>query len=108
MSKILEIRSRYIHHFPDSYEREASDRCYLGLALCGECGELANQIKKEIRDGVYRTAKIQDEIADVRLYLELLAKLYFIEGDKLDQQVEKKLQRRVKEIIEMKESKREQ
>lgn len=69
----------------------AEDQRFLALALCGEAGELANMVKKQWRDGADLSEEIKDEIADVRVYLELLAKCFGIEGDKLDQRVEQKL-----------------
>lgn len=68
-----------------------SDERFLTLGLCGEVGELANMIKKRWRDGVDLTEEIRDEIADVRIYLELLAKLFNIEGEKLDEQCIQKM-----------------
>lgn len=76
------------HLFP-AYSN--TDERFLALALCGEVGELANFIKKRWRDGLDLTEEIRDEIADVRVYLELLAKCFGIEGDKLDQRVQQKL-----------------
>lgn len=76
------------HLFP-AYTNE--DERFLALALCGEAGELANMIKKRWRDGADLSEEIKDEIADIRVYLELLAKCFGIEGEKLDAQVESKL-----------------
>lgn len=78
------------HLFP-AYASE--DERFLALALCGEAGELANFIKKRWRDDADLTEEIRDEIADIRVYLELLAKCFGIEGDKLDQRVKDKLQK---------------
>ena len=76
------------HLFP-AYSN--SDERFLALALCGEAGELANMIKKRWRDGVDLSEEIRDEIADIRVYLELVAKCFNIEGAKLDARVETKL-----------------
>ncbi len=79
-----------VHLFP-AYTNQ--DERFLALALCGEVGELANFIKKRWRDGAAFDEEIRDEIADIRIYLELLAKCFGIEGDKLDQRVADKLTR---------------
>ena len=76
------------HLFP-AYS--STDERFLALALCGEAGELANIIKKRWRDGVDLRAEACEEIADIRVYLELLAKCFGIEGEKLDRCVERKL-----------------
>lgn len=69
----------------------SQDERFLALALCGEAGELANMIKKRWRDDVDLSDEIRDEIADIRVYLELLAKVFGIEGEKLDERVKSKL-----------------
>lgn len=106
MSKILELRDDILQRLPDDVERKyrktESDPYFLALALCGETGELANILKKKWRgDSGDRVAVavIRDEIADIRVYLELLAKFYGIEGDKLDQHVAAKLSRVVKRYL---------
>ena len=76
------------HLFP-AYSN--TDERFLALALCGEAGELANYIKKRWRDGSDFSEEIRDEIADIRVYLELLAKCFGIEGEKLDARVQQKL-----------------
>lgn len=83
------------HLFP-TYS--STDERFLALALCGEAGELANMIKKRWRDGADLTAEIREEIADIRVYLELLAKVFGIEGDKLDAEVETKLKKVVEKF----------
>ena len=69
------------------------DERFLALALCGETGELANMIKKRWRDNVDLSEEIKDEIADIRIYLELIAKCFNIEGSKLDSRVQNKLRK---------------
>lgn len=55
------------------------DAMFFGLALAGEVGELCNLIKKQYRDGVNKRSEIADEIADVLIYLDLLAARYDID-----------------------------
>lgn len=42
---------------------------YLSVAIMGECGEVCNVYKKELRDGVSRTDKIKDELGDIFWYI---------------------------------------
>ena len=81
------------HLFP-AYSN--TDERFLSLAICGEVGELANMIKKRWRDGADLKEEIRDEIADIRVYLELIAKCFDIEGSKLDERVQQKLEKVVK------------
>lgn len=46
---------------------------YTALGLAGEAGEVANKIKKHIRDGVCNFDDIADEIGDVLWYCAMLA-----------------------------------
>ena len=66
-----------------------ADTRFLALALCGEAGELANLIKKGWRGyvGDFKPA-IQKELADVRIYLHLLATALQVD---LDEAVNEKL-----------------
>lgn len=75
-----------------------TDERFLALALCGEAGELANLIKKRWRDDAWLVDEIREEICDVRVYLELLAKCFDIEGEKLDKAVEEKLKKVAKKF----------
>ncbi len=86
---MFELHKRMTAHLFPTYS--STDERFLALALCGEAGELANFIKKRWRDGADFSEEIRDEIADIRVYLELLAKCFGIEGEKLDQRVEAKL-----------------
>jgi len=58
---------------------------FLTLALCGECGELANLIKKHWRGDQVQLPEVdpavREELADIRVYLHLLAKALHIDLD---------------------------
>ena len=86
---LYELHEKMTAHLFPAYSN--TDEKFLALALCGECGELANMIKKRWRDGVDMSAEIREEIADIRVYLELMAKCFGIEGEKLDEEVKAKL-----------------
>lgn len=86
---IFELHQKMTGHLFPSYSN--TDERFLALALCGECGELANMIKKRWRDGVDLSAEIREEIADIRIYLELLAKCFDVHGEKLDEEVYRKM-----------------
>jgi NTP pyrophosphatase (non-canonical NTP hydrolase) len=89
MVGIFELHEKMTSHLFPAFSNQ--DERFLALALCGEAGELANMVKKRWRDNVDLTEEIRDEIADVRVYLELLAKCFDVEGEKLDTRVQLKL-----------------
>ena len=88
---IFELHEKLTAGLFPSYSNE--DERFLALALCGEAGELANLIKKRWRDGADLSEEVCDEIADIRVYLELLAKCFGIESEKLDLRVKQKLEK---------------
>jgi NTP pyrophosphatase (non-canonical NTP hydrolase) len=91
---IFALHEKMTAHLFPAYSN--TDERFLALALCGEVGELANMIKKRWRDSADLTEEIREEIADIRVYLELIAKCFGIEGDKLDACVVSKLEKVVK------------
>lgn len=62
---------------------------YVTLGLVGEAGEIANKVKKVIRDG-RSTDGIADELGDVLWYLAVLAETL---GEDLGQIADKNLQK---------------
>jgi NTP pyrophosphatase (non-canonical NTP hydrolase) len=89
MVNLYELHQKMTAHLFPAYSN--TDERFLALALCGEAGELANLIKKRWRDDAWLVDDIREELADIRIYLELLAKCFDIEGEKLDRQVQEKL-----------------
>ena len=63
--------------FPD--EDPTLAIAYLSLGLCGEAGEVANKIKKFIRDGTNSYDDLADELGDVLWYIAVLA--HYLEAD---------------------------
>jgi NTP pyrophosphatase (non-canonical NTP hydrolase) len=55
---------------------------FLALAICGEAGELANLIKKMWRGDKVDPEQIKDEIADIRIYLEHIARQLDLDLDR--------------------------
>lgn len=126
-NRILDYRNTIIDQLPVSYRITSEDERFLALALCGEAGELANLIKKRWRDGpqpecpnchdankhgdyqgptcevcdgkgyIDHVEAIRDEIADVRIYLELLARLFDVDGDKMEDRAIDKFRRVVEQ-----------
>lgn len=47
---------------------------YCALGLTGEAGEVAEKLKKYIRDGVFETALIAKELGDVLWYVARMSK----------------------------------
>lgn len=88
---IFDLHEALTAHLFPTYSN--MDVRFLTIALCGETGELANLVKKQWRDGVDLSEEIKDELADIRIYLELLAKCFDIEGAKLDNRVRNKLEK---------------
>lgn len=55
---------------------------FFALAICGEAGELANLVKKRWRGEEVDPNDIRDEIADIRIYIEHLARHLHIDLDR--------------------------
>jgi NTP pyrophosphatase (non-canonical NTP hydrolase) len=75
---LYELHERMTGHLFPAYSN--TDERFLALALCGEAGELADMMFK---DTTFNIDEARDEVADCRVYLELIAKCFGIEGDKL-------------------------
>jgi phosphoribosyl-ATP pyrophosphohydrolase len=72
----LRMRADSRHWFPRLHSSEASDvplHMHYTLGLIGEAGEVANVVKKINRDGAMAVDGLAPELADVLIYLLLLA-----------------------------------
>lgn len=58
-----QIEAYKFAQYPEDYKE------YLSVAIMGECGEVCNVYKKELRDGVARTEKMVDELGDIFWYI---------------------------------------
>lgn len=73
------------------------DKRFLALALAGEVGELANYVKKEWRgDAEDHTDHIIKELADINIYLDLLACCFNVDLDKVTEAKLKEVEKRWK------------
>jgi NTP pyrophosphatase (non-canonical NTP hydrolase) len=52
---------------------EAYKVIYPTLGLCGEAGEVAEKVKKQVRDGNFNRCEVAKELGDVLWYLANLA-----------------------------------
>jgi NTP pyrophosphatase (non-canonical NTP hydrolase) len=89
--EMVELHRRMTAHLFPAFSSE--DERFLALALCGEAGELANIVKKRWRDGVDMTAEAREEIADIRVYLALIAKCFGLDEQGINDEVARKLRK---------------
>src|SRR5215467_5352045 len=68
---------------------------YLGLGLAGEAGEVANHIKKLLRDGKLETGRFTEELGDVIYYWACLCVASGQKPSSLLEKSHEKIMRRV-------------
>ena len=71
---------RYQNYAAKTLQKNYSD-VFFALGLCGESGEVANLVKKQVRDGVDHRERILEECGDCLWYLTMLC-------EKLDSSLE--------------------
>lgn len=54
--------------YPNAGEGSAQALAYVALGLCGEAGEVAEKIKKLLRDGNFNQEDVLKELGDVEWY----------------------------------------
>lgn len=89
MIDIYYLHEKMTAHLFPAYSN--TDERFLALALAGEVGELCNMIKKRWRDGVDLSDEIKDELADIRVYHILVARIFGMDQAALDERVQQKL-----------------
>ena len=79
------VHQRFVARAQASGKLRSEDEVihFLALAICGEAGELANLIKKKWRGDEIDDSEIVDEMADIRIYLEHLARLLNVDLDRV-------------------------
>ena len=71
------MKTEVYNNFVEKMNFVPQTREYLGLALGGECGEVLNEMKKEMRPGAEpRHEKVAYELGDTLYYLTATAKFY--------------------------------
>lgn len=81
--------------YPDSFSKELSGIVYCGLGLAGEAGEVADEIKKTIRNdnGIItpeRREKLKLELGDVGWYwLRIMKELGFTVDEVIEANIKK-------------------
>lgn len=92
--------------YPDAGEGSADALAYVGLGLVGEAGELANQIKKILRDDngevtVERRETIKKELGDVLWYAARLCRELYLDMDDIaEANIEKLLKRQREGVLQ--------
>jgi len=77
-----------------------NNKTYFALGLCGEAGEVADKIKKGIRDGNLDVHSLMLELGDVMWYLAQLSACYGIRLEKIaDANIEKLSSRKKRDVI---------
>lgn len=59
--------------YPEAGTGQDIALAYVSLGLAGEAGEIANKIKKVVRDGDYNAEDLADELGDVLYYVARMA-----------------------------------
>jgi NTP pyrophosphatase (non-canonical NTP hydrolase) len=92
---LSEFQAFFIKH-QENYKIDENNRLALmTLGLAGECGEVIELVKKDIRDGVVDKKKVAEELGDVMAYLAIVAEYYGYDLDEIAQMVIDKNVRRV-------------
>src|SRR5689334_13639023 len=78
-----EVHLRFVKHAQSVGRLTSEDEIihFLALAIAGEAGELANLVKKKWQGDEVDQQSLREEIADIRIYLEHIARHLHIDID---------------------------
>jgi NTP pyrophosphatase (non-canonical NTP hydrolase) len=78
-----EIHLRFVKHAQSLGRLTSEDEIthFLALAIAGEAGELANLVKKKWQGDAVDHQRVREEIADIRIYLEHIARHLHVDID---------------------------
>ena len=78
-----EIHLQFVKHAQSLGRLTSADEIthFLALAIAGEAGELANLVKKKWQGDAVDQQRLREEIADIRIYLEHLARHLHVDID---------------------------
>lgn len=78
-----EIHLQFVKHAQSLGRLMSADEVthFLALAIAGEAGELANLVKKKWQGDAVDQQSLREEIADIRIYLEHMARHLHIDTD---------------------------
>jgi NTP pyrophosphatase (non-canonical NTP hydrolase) len=78
-----ELHLRFVKHAQSLGRLTSEDEIvhFLALAIAGEAGELANLVKKKWQGDAVDNHSVREEIADISIYLEHLARHLHIDID---------------------------
>jgi NTP pyrophosphatase (non-canonical NTP hydrolase) len=78
-----EIHLRFVKHAQSLGRLNSNEEIihFLALAIAGEAGELANLVKKSWQGDTVELHSLREEIADIRIYLEHLARHLHVDID---------------------------
>ena len=86
--------------YPEHSTGSRGELGYLALGLCGESGEVAEKVKKLVRDGKFDRDLVAKELGDVFWYLTLLCKAIDVKPSHiLTQNIEKLSDRKRRDKI---------
>lgn len=87
--------------YPAANTGSNAELAYLALGLAGESGEVAEKIKKKLRDGKFNSQELAKELGDVFWYLsQLCLAISYDPSEILEENLKKLASRRDRGVIQ--------